>query len=468
MRRVGVSFLGHVIVNEGEGKSHEHEQQHHTQGAIVGSVQGEPKTKWVGELEQEEDWARVIELVRKNKWEKVVKMDGVEPVRVADFVIEDRELEMYREDDSLVFVVPKRARFEVFFEAHAGVIAGHFSAYKLLNLLKRQVFWPEMGKDIHKWTKQCQTCYIANPLKVTTPPLRPIVTSEPYEVVGVDILELGQTSAGNRYAVTVIDHFSMFAAAYPVPDKSAETVAKALFYRWIVVGCRWPRSILSDRGGEFENRVMDEIEKIANIKHIFTKGHNPRENGITERLNGTIVAVLRRTTVVPTEWDLRLPFCIMAYNKTPHSSTGQSPHFVLHGIDPIFPSSTIPSTGVSRYTMDKAMDHYKTAVLQGIVETHERVKEYNDRMRARMKKFYDEGKNVDGSKLPAVGERVYVEVPMKMGKSKHPKLACEWSGPFRVIDVTEKSATVTRIGENSETANSHGSALNGSPKFSGR
>ncbi|EPB69141.1 hypothetical protein ANCCEY_11771 [Ancylostoma ceylanicum] len=294
-------------------------------------------------------------------------MDGVEPVRVADFVIEDRELEMYREDDSLVFVVPKRARFEVFFEAHAGVIAGHFSAYKLLNLLKRQVFWPEMGKDIHKWTKQCQTCYIANPLKVTTPPLRPIVTSEPYEVVGVDILELGQTSA--------------------------------------------------DRGGEFENRVMDEIEKIANIKHIFTKGHNPRENGITERLNGTIVAVLRRTTVVPTEWDLRLPFCIMAYNKTPHSSTGQSPHFVLHGIDPIFPSSTIPSTGVSRYTMDKAMDHYKTAVLQGIVETHERVKEYNDRMRARMKKFYDEGKNVDGSKLPAVGERVYVEVPMKMGKT---------------------------------------------------
>lgn len=35
----------------------------------------------------------------------------------------------------------------------------------------------------------------------------------------------------NRYAITVIDHFSKFAAAYPVADKSAETVARVIFIK---------------------------------------------------------------------------------------------------------------------------------------------------------------------------------------------------------------------------------------------
>lgn len=60
---------------------------------------------------------------------------------------------------------------------------------------------------------------------MAVPSLKPIVTAKPFVVVGIDILELGPTSSGNRYAVTVIDHFSKFAAACSVLGKTAETVA---------------------------------------------------------------------------------------------------------------------------------------------------------------------------------------------------------------------------------------------------
>lgn len=74
------------------------------------------------------------------------------------------------------------------------------------------------------------------------------------------------------------------------------------FTRWIAEGCRWPKAISLDRGREFENKLIAEIMRITEVDHIMTKGYNPRENGITERLNGTIVAMLRRSTVVPANW----------------------------------------------------------------------------------------------------------------------------------------------------------------------
>ncbi|KIH55035.1 hypothetical protein ANCDUO_14816 [Ancylostoma duodenale] len=51
--------------------------------------------------------------MRKNELERVVKVNGVrEPVRVADFVIEEGELKMYREDGSLVGATIKNVKQE--------------------------------------------------------------------------------------------------------------------------------------------------------------------------------------------------------------------------------------------------------------------------------------------------------------------------------------------------------------------
>lgn len=62
----------------------------------------------------------------------LVRVPGMRTsVRVADFEIENGDLEMYQDDGRSVLVVPRSARYEIFHEAHAGTFAGHFSAHKL-------------------------------------------------------------------------------------------------------------------------------------------------------------------------------------------------------------------------------------------------------------------------------------------------------------------------------------------------
>ncbi|PIO64184.1 integrase core domain protein [Teladorsagia circumcincta] len=187
---------------------------------------------------------------------------------------------------------------------------------------------------------------------------------------------MGPTSSGNRYIVTVIDQFTRYLGAYAVPNNKAETIAEVLFSKWICEQGRWPDSIMSDRGTEFENSTTKALCSIMNITQRFTKGYCPRENGLTERVNGTISRMLQKTTVVPSEWDKILPQVVYAYNATPHDVTRESPHFLLYGHDPHYPSDVMPTTELSPNLVD--YDQYKTEFLNGLKLARECIDEYRN------------------------------------------------------------------------------------------
>lgn len=64
--------------------------------------------------------------------------------------------------------------------------------------------------------------------------------------------------------------------------------------------------------------------KITKIRRATTKGYNPRRNGLGEWVNGTKIALLRKDTIVPTEGETILSFCLMTYSMVPHSPIGES------------------------------------------------------------------------------------------------------------------------------------------------
>ncbi|KAL6723720.1 hypothetical protein Aduo_018696 [Ancylostoma duodenale] len=74
--------------------------------------------------------------------------------------------------------------------------------------------------------------------------------------------------------------------------------------------------------------------------------------------------MLRKKTVIPADWDMLLPMVVFAYNSSPHSSTGESPFFLLHAFDPHYPSKVIPREELSPYQVD--IDNYKTQFLNGL------------------------------------------------------------------------------------------------------
>ncbi|EYC34832.1 hypothetical protein Y032_1367g3848, partial [Ancylostoma ceylanicum] len=416
---------------------------------IVCTVSPKEETDWLRELKTDPDYSSVIEGIETKKLDREVHLPHCRKrMKVVDFVLDEGDLKILKEDGTAVRVVPKSKRKEVFQEAHKGTLAGHFAVKKLLRLLKNRVFWEGMDKDVARWHKECRECFLANPRQSHMPPLKPFVASKPFEIVCTDILEMGLSVNGMKYVLVVVDHFSKWLGAYAIGDKSAATVATTLFQRWICENARWPRQLHSDQGSEFVNNIMEELAKVAGITLTTTKGYNSRENGLSERAIGTIQRVLKKKIENPDNWDVMLPNVVYAYNVTPHEATGESPFFLLHGFDPFIPSSLIPDGEVTKYQID--LDDYKTELLRGMQLVREHVNENMEAYRERMKNRYNAGHDVDVMKLPRVGGRVFMKLPVEKRKSKHPKLTYDWDGPFRVLEVGDTSALISRIGTNED------------------
>ncbi|KAL6738274.1 hypothetical protein Aduo_011837 [Ancylostoma duodenale] len=386
---------------------------------IVCAVTPKDETDWLRELRTDPDYSGIIEGIETQELEQEVQLPHCgKRMKVVDFVLEEGDLKILKEDGTSVRVVPKSKRKEVFEEAHKGSLAGHFAVKKLLRLLKNKVFWEGMDRDVVKWHKECRECFLANPRKSQMPPLKPFVASKPFEIVCADILEMGLSVSGMKYVLVVVDHFSKWLGAYAIKDKSAATVATTLFHRWICENARWPRQLHTDQGTEFVNNVIEELANVAGIKVTSTKGYNSRENGLSERAIGTIQRMLKKKIENTDNWDVMLPNVVYAYNVTPHEATGESPFFLLHGFDPFIPSSVIPEGQVTKYQID--LDDYKMELLRGMQLVREHVQEYTTAYRQKMKEQYDSRHDVDVMKLPQGYVRIDLEDRSERGSLVHP------------------------------------------------
>jgi len=53
-----------------------------------------------------------------------------------------------------------------------------------------------------------------------------------------------------------------------------------------------PRVLLSDNGPEFRSKLLEEVTKLVGIERRFASPYRPPCNGLTERANGSLVALL--------------------------------------------------------------------------------------------------------------------------------------------------------------------------------
>ena len=92
-------------------------------------------------------------------------------------------------------------------------------------------------------------------LKPISSELHPVpVKPEVWSLVGMDLIgPLKKTKKGNQYILTMTCYFSKYVEALPLPDKSSQSVAQAIF----TVYCRHgaPQTIITDQGREFINQV---------------------------------------------------------------------------------------------------------------------------------------------------------------------------------------------------------------------
>jgi len=211
----------------------------------------------------------------------------------------------------------------------------------------------------------------------------------------MDVLKLGLTSSGNRYLLVIIYHFSKWVVLEPIPTKSAEDVARVILERLILVHGA-PTRIHSDKGKEFVNQIVGHLRKLLSIDHSTTAGYNPRANGVTERINRDIIKDLKKSCVVPQDWDHRVQFVAFSHNIVVHESTGETPFYTIFGRDPAFPAAIDPSLVPTPYCID--IVGFKEMVAENVAEVADRVRSRTEKAREDFKRRYDAAKKVTKDK----------------------------------------------------------------------
>ncbi|UYV75188.1 K02A2.6-like, partial [Cordylochernes scorpioides] len=188
-----------------------------------------------------------------------------------------------------------------------------------------------------------------------------------------------------------------------------------------------PQYLFSDTGSQFTSNLMKEVMKICKIKHCFTTSYHPQTNGLTERLNRTLINML--SMYVNTDqknWDEILPFITHAYNTTIQETTGYSPFFLMFGREP---TSLLDDRNISVDIDKDDYDEYIKHHLDKIDRTRKLVINNTIKTQERMKKNYAK-KHIERSYEP--GELVAVWTPIrKIGKCE--KLLRKYFGPYRIL-----------------------------------
>ncbi len=146
-----------------------------------------------------------------------------------------------------------------------------------------------------------------------------------------DFLKLPDATSGCGYLLVVIDSFTKYAWARPLKNRKAEGVAKFLVNE-IFLKFGVPKEILSDNAKEFTQSLIPQIAERLEISQHTTSGYAPQTNGLTEKLNQTLIKMLAMLSdEQKTDWPKYLPAVLFAYNTSVHSATKQIPFFLMHG-----------------------------------------------------------------------------------------------------------------------------------------
>ena len=136
--------------------------------------------------------------------------------------------------------------------------------------------------------------------------LQGILVVQLFEVWGMAFMGHFPVSFGNIYILLAVDYVSKWVQAAACPKNDANTIVgflqRNIFNRFGI-----PRTIISDGGSHFANKVFDKLMSRYGIKHIMSLAYHPQTNGQAEISNREIKKILEKTVSSSRrDWSLKL------------------------------------------------------------------------------------------------------------------------------------------------------------------
>jgi len=257
-------------------------------------------------------------------------------------------------------------------------------------------------------------------------------TGAPFERIAVDILDTRKlTPRKFQYVLVVSDYFSKYTDAFPLRRHTAHIVADTLMRRWIAYH-GVPKQLHSDQGSEFEGHLVRALSKLLGFAKIKTSPYRPQSDGQVERFNRSLLNMLSAfVSDRGNDWDEHLPYVMMAYRSSKHSSTGCTPYSMIYGrectmpVDLLFPDATSRTDA----TPPPCGPEYVEYIRQVIQTSHKFARDHLHKAAVRQKKGYDAYAKDRPKFQPGDFVRYYYP-PCKTTN----KFARPWIGPFQVME----------------------------------
>lgn len=247
-----------------------------------------------------------------------------------------------------------------------------------------------------------------------------------FDLIFWDVVGPRNWQEKDYYIHVAIDHYSryMYTEVLEYLPSSAEVV---LFVKkWIKsFGC--PRAILTDQVSIYKSKELHEnVQNELKIRLLHTSAYYPQGNGINESSHKSLEYIIK--TMGKSERKESFPELVdrvvLIYNRSPHGSLGDTPHFTVFGIDCLVPGSSEFTTTIEPklrmlYLRDRWVSYQEEKSKRKLVKS---LKEY---------------------KLN-VGELITYELSDTEGKRVEHNSGCNqylphWSLPYRVIEINKET-----------------------------
>lgn len=236
-------------------------------------------------------------------------------------------------------VVEPGKRLGLLREAHDSL--GHKGIFTVRARLLERFWWVSLDQDVKWYVGSCHECQLRRAQKLHIPPTVP-TPGGLFSKVHMDSMHM-PTAYGYTHIVQARCSLSSYPEWRMLRKETGVTIGNFIYEEIL---CRWGAvsEIVTDNGTPFV-AALEHLRVRFNINHIRISAYNSQANGIVERRHRDVrEAAVKLCGGNEKGWPKVMHAVFWAERVTIQKSTGQSPYFLAHGIEPVFPFDLAEAT----------------------------------------------------------------------------------------------------------------------------
>lgn len=259
--------------------------------------------------------------------------------RALEFFLKDSLMYKRNQGHPLRVVLETEKRMEILNLAHEQL--GHRGEFAVYEQVKKRFYWPHMRAHVRHHVQSCHECQIRSVRRIEIP----LTVSTPatlFSKIHIDVMVMPK-ARGYRYIVAARDDLSRASEGRALKHATAQSLKN---FFWDQIFCRYGaiKSVVTDNGPEVQGAFSELMDQYG-IPQVKISAYNSKANGVVERGHFIIrEAIVKICAGRISQWPDKVQLAFFTDKVTINRSTGYSPYYLLHGIDPVLPFDLTEAT----------------------------------------------------------------------------------------------------------------------------